>query len=84
MTAIALTGAAGIVIPGPAQEACRGVAEVAVQRGRQMSRMLASCRTPVMTGRTIVHDTGVIKHGTDKAGGVMADTAILAGCHMSQ
>jgi hypothetical protein len=36
-----------------------------------------------MTGRAVVHDTGMIEHRSDEAGGVMTGTAILVCYHVS-
>lgn len=35
-----------------------------------------------MAGRAVIHDTGMVKGGAGKIGGVMTDAAILAGGNM--
>lgn len=76
MALIAPTRSAGIVEPGTTDEACGGMTEMAIRRGRDMAGVLTGRANP-MTGRAIIHDAGMIKHGTDKRAGVMTDTAIL-------
>jgi len=81
VTGIALTPGTIIVEPRATDEARGGMTEMAVHRGRDMAWMLAGRGDPV-TGRAVVHDTGMIEHRTDKCAGVMTDTAILVGRHM--
>ena len=69
-------GSAGIVEPRAADEGCGGMTEMAIQRGRNVVITHTGCRNTV-AGRTIVHDTCMIKHRTDERTGVMTDTAIL-------
>lgn len=87
MAAIAVPRGTGIVHPGAAYKGCRGMAEVTVQRGCKVRRdgiNLAFRRITIVTGRTVIHNTGVIKHGTDKCSRVMTDTAILIGRYMGR
>lgn len=87
VTAAAHTHSLRTVDPGSAQERCSGMAEMTIKRRCYVWRVRLGVHTDrrraIMTGRAIVHDTGMIKHGTDKRSGVMADTAILAGRHMT-
>ena len=56
---------------------------VAVQSGYEVRRVglgiFADCRGTIMTGLTIVHDTGMIEYSASESTGVMTDATILAG-----
>ena len=85
VAAVAVTCGAGIMHPGAAYEGRRGVAKMAIQRGCYMRRngiSFAFRRVTVVTGLAVIHDTGVIKHGTDKGNGVMTNATVLVGRHM--
>ena len=82
MTAIALTRRAGVVEPGPADEACSGVAEMTIQRGRNVRAVFAGRRHAV-AGRAVVDDAGMIEHRANEGRGVMTDTAVLVGGYMA-
>lgn len=87
VAAIAVTRGTGIVHPGATYEGRRGMAEVAVQRGCNVRRdgiNLTYRRITIVTGRTVIHDAGMIKHGTDKRTRIMTDTAILVGRYMGR
>ena len=77
VTALAITGRAGIVEPGAADEGCGGVAEMAVHRSCKVRVVHAFGRITVMTGRTVVHNTAMIEHCPGEGSGVVTDTAIL-------
>ena len=77
VTLVAVTGTAGIMRPGATDKGGCGMAEMAVQRGRNMIVILTRRCNP-MAGRAIVNDTGMIKHSSDEGAGVMTDTTILA------
>ena len=79
MTAIAIICSAGIVEPGATDEGCGGMAEVAIQPGRDVGAVHTRRRITVVAGRAIVHDAGMVKHSADEGSGVMTDTAILVG-----
>jgi hypothetical protein len=68
MTLVTVSGAARIMRPRTANEGCRGMTEVAIQRGCNVCRVgfgvHADCRSAIMTGRTIVHNAGVIEYRT--------------------
>ena len=70
--------------PATTHKSCGGVAEMAIHRSCEVRAVHTSGRITVMAGRTVIDDSGMIKHRPDKARGVMADTTILAGCHMIQ
>lgn len=69
--------------PGAANEGRRRVTEMAVHRRRQVRVMLASRSIAIMTGRAIVHDTGVVEHGPDKRSCVVTDAAVLVGRYVT-
>lgn len=79
VTVRAIAGSAGIVEPGATDEGRSGMAEVAIQPGRDVGAVHACRRITVVAGRAIVHDAGMIKHCADEGSGVMTDTAILIG-----
>ena len=64
--------------PAAAHKSCGGVAEMAIQPGRDVGAVHTGRRNPV-AGRAIVDDAGMIKHCADEGSGVMTDTAILVG-----
>lgn len=82
VTGIALARRAGIVEPGATNESGRGVAVMAIQRGRNV-RVVLTGRGHAVTGRAVVDDTGVIEHRADERRGVMTDTAVLVGRHVA-
>jgi hypothetical protein len=89
VTLVAAIFSAGIVNPGAASEGCRGMAEVAIQCGRNMGGagfgIHADCRTTIMTGHTIIHDAGMVEYRageTQREAGGMTDTAILVSLYM--
>ena len=82
MTAIAVAGAARVVNPGTADKGRGGMAEVAIQAGRDVRRHCirhAGGRVAVVTGSTIIDDAGMVEVCRDKAGRGMTDSAILVG-----
>jgi hypothetical protein len=79
VAAIAIIFGAGIVEPGATDEGRGGMAEVAIQPGRDVVAVHACRRITVMAGRAIVHDAGMIEHSADKGSGVMTDSTILIG-----
>ena len=83
VTVIASACRTGIVHPATTDEGCGGVAEMAIQRCRQVGVVLALRGCAIVAGCTVVDNAGVIEHRADKAGGVMADTAILAGRYVT-
>jgi hypothetical protein len=88
MTAEAIVGRAGIVYPGAAGEGSSRMAEIAVLVGRFNMGWdgvdLARCRVAVMTVNATVDDTGMVEGRRKKSRRVVADTAILAGGHMTR
>ena len=82
MTGIALARRAGIMEPGAADKRRGGVTVMAIKRGRNV-RVVFTGRGHAVTGRAVVHDTGMIEHRADEGTGVMADTAILVGRDMA-
>ncbi len=79
VTVRAIAGSAGIVEPGTTDEGRGGMAEMAIQPGRDVGAVHAWRRITVVAGRAIIHDAGMIKHCADEGSGVMTDTAILIG-----
>ena len=84
VTLVAVTGSTGIMNPATTFESCSGMAGVAIQASFKVGRVglgrLANRGRTIMTGHTIIHDAGMIKHRTGEAkrqSGGMADTAIL-------
>jgi len=53
------------------------VTDTAIFRGGQVIGVFAPRGNAIVAGRAVAHDTGVIKHRTNKGGRVMAHTAIL-------
>ncbi len=81
VTVITTTGRTGIVEPGSTDEGGRRMAEMAVYRSRHVAGVFTGC-TYSMTGRAIIDDAGMVKHGPDEGAGVMTDTTVLIGRHM--
>jgi len=73
--------------PRTAHEGCCGMAGTTIQAGYKVGRVGLGILTfrskTIMAGLTIVHDAGMIKHGSDESTGVMTDAAILTGWYMS-
>ncbi len=64
MACVAITGTAGIVRPGTVSESRGGMAEVAVQAGRNMrgNRVyLTGCGISIVTGLAVVGDAGMVE-----------------------
>ena len=78
VTVIASARTAGIVRPGTADEGRRGVAEMTIQRGRDMGAVFAGRSHPV-TGRAVVDDPGMIEPCANEAAGRVTNTAVLIG-----
>lgn len=79
------TGATAVVDPGAAHESCGGMADGAVQAGRNVGGIglgIHAGGRNTMARRTIIHNTGMIESCRDKATSVMTDTTILTGCNM--
>ena len=83
VAAVTIAGTAGIMGPATAQEGSGGMTYMAIQRSYQVWRTgfgaLANSRHTIMTGRTVIHNAGMIKYRTEEIGSVMTDTAILIG-----
>ena len=84
VTVVTVIFSAGVVNPGAAFEGCRGMTGATIQICRKVGGVglgiHANRGTTIMTGRTIVHDAGMIEHRAGEAkreSGGMADTAIL-------
>lgn len=85
VTGIAVTGTAGIVSPGAANESCCGMTGRAVQAGRDMGRhgiRLAFRSNTIVTGSTIIDDSGMIEACRHEPAGGVTDAAILVGIDM--
>ena len=71
VTLVAVIGRAGIMNPGTTDESCSGMTGAAIQICRKVGGIglgsLANRGRAIMTGCTIVHDTGMIKHRADEA-----------------
>ena len=83
MTLIAVPGTTGIVRPGAAFKGCSGVTGAAIQAGRNVIVMFTKCRRTIVTGRTVINDTGMIEASSDEASGRMTDATILVRCYMA-
>ena len=71
------------VIKDTANEACGGVAQRAILGSGYVLLVFTECRHAIMAGTAIVHDTGMVEHGANKGSGVVANTTILVGLHMT-
>lgn len=84
---VAPTNGGVVVNPDAVRESRRGMAEVAIQSGCDMRRVRLGGHTdrgrPVMTGRAVVHDAGMVEAGRNEVPGVVADPAILTGGQVS-
>ena len=71
VTLVAVIGRAGIVNPGTTHKGCGGMAGVAIQAGFKVGGVglgrLANRGRTIMTGHTIIHDAGMIKHRAGEA-----------------
>jgi anaerobic glycerol-3-phosphate dehydrogenase len=63
-------------------EAACVVANAAILAGRQMIIRFSGGETGVVTGRAVVHNSGVIEHGGQETRRLVAANAITAGWHM--
>ncbi len=85
VTAVAVTGTAGIVGPAAAGEGRCGMTGGTVETGRNMGRHgihHTRRRITIVAGSTIVDDAGMIEACRHEAAGSMTDTAILVGVDM--
>lgn len=79
MTAVTVTCCACIMDPAATGKGCGAMAEMAIQRGcRVIGRFITG-----VAGTAIVNDAGMIKCSRYECGGVMANTAILVGDHVT-
>ena len=71
VTLIAVTGRIVIMNPGTAYEGCGSMTGTAIQGSCKVGGVglgiHANRRTTIMTGRTIVHDAGMIEHRAGEA-----------------
>ena len=47
-----------------------------------MGRMFPDSRIPIMAGRTVIDDTGMVKYRTGETGRIVTNPAILNRIHM--
>ena len=78
VASVAVTGTAGVMRPGAANEGCRGMAKVAIETGGYMIGRLGG-RVNAMAGSAVIDDAGMVEGCRDEADRGMADAAILVG-----
>ena len=80
---IAVIRGTAVMHPGTTDEGGGGVTVMTVQTSRNMVHVLTTRGVAIVARYTIVGNSGVIKHRTDKGVGVMAHAAILHGLHVT-
>ncbi len=79
---IACSSGTAVVEPRTANEGCRGMTDVAIQRRPNVVGMHAYCGRAVVTRSAIVNDAGMVEGRGDEVASIVTNAAILAGGQM--